>query len=89
MEKLDLSEIVLIGTLHGRLDGDGDRGAQHIAPARSSSGLSRGHCRARCEGPADIFLMAPEEIVRAIYHDPAIAEKLLAVPPTPEAIDIG
>ena len=36
---------------------------------------------------ADTFLMTPEEAVRALYHDPKIAEALLAVPPTPESID--
>jgi len=39
--------------------------------------------------PADIFLMAPEDVVRALYFDQSIPEKLLAVPPTPEAIDTG
>ena len=37
---------------------------------------------------ADTFLMAPEEALRALYHDAKIAETLLAVPPTPEAIDL-
>src|SRR5204862_7975766 len=37
---------------------------------------------------ADTFLMAPEDAVRALYHDPKIAESLLAMPPTPEAIDM-
>ena len=37
---------------------------------------------------ADTFLMAPEDQLRALYHDPKIAETLLAVPPTPEAIDL-
>jgi pimeloyl-ACP methyl ester carboxylesterase len=37
---------------------------------------------------ADTFLMAPEEAVRALYHDPMISEALLAVPPTPEAVDL-
>jgi len=38
---------------------------------------------------ADIFLMPPEDVVRALYHDQKIAESLLAMPLSPEAIDIG
>lgn len=39
--------------------------------------------------PADIFLMAPEELVRNLFHDPKLAEARLAEPVTPESIDIG
>ncbi|OGA76337.1 MAG: alpha/beta hydrolase [Betaproteobacteria bacterium RIFCSPLOWO2_12_FULL_65_14] len=39
--------------------------------------------------PADIFLMAPEEVVRNLFHDPKLAEARLAEPVTPESIDIG
>ena len=39
--------------------------------------------------PADIFLMAPEEVVRSLFHDPKLAEARLAEPVTPEAVDIA
>jgi pimeloyl-ACP methyl ester carboxylesterase len=39
--------------------------------------------------PADIFLMAPEEVVRNLYYDRKLAEARLAEPVTPEAVDIG
>lgn len=39
--------------------------------------------------PADIFLMAPEELVRNLFHDAKLAEARLAEPVTPESIDIG
>jgi pimeloyl-ACP methyl ester carboxylesterase len=39
--------------------------------------------------PADIFLMAPEELVRNLFHDPELAQARLAEPVTPESIDIG
>jgi pimeloyl-ACP methyl ester carboxylesterase len=39
--------------------------------------------------PADIFLMAPEEVVRRLFHDPKLAEARLAEPLTPESIDIA
>jgi pimeloyl-ACP methyl ester carboxylesterase len=35
--------------------------------------------------PADLFTMAPEAIVRALFFDQAVADAALAVPPTPEA----
>jgi pimeloyl-ACP methyl ester carboxylesterase len=39
--------------------------------------------------PADIFLMAPEELVRNLFFDRRLAEARLAEPVTPESIDIG
>jgi pimeloyl-ACP methyl ester carboxylesterase len=39
--------------------------------------------------PADIFLMPDEQLVRSLFHDPKLAEARLAVPVTPEAVDIA
>ena len=39
--------------------------------------------------PADIFLLPQEEMVRKLFHDPKYAEARLAVPETPESIDLG
>ena len=39
--------------------------------------------------PADIFLLSPEDTVRHLYHDPKLAEERLAMPVTPELIDLG
>jgi pimeloyl-ACP methyl ester carboxylesterase len=39
--------------------------------------------------PADIFLLSPEEMVRKLFHDQKYAEERLAVPVTPEMIDVG
>ncbi|HLI27321.1 MAG TPA: alpha/beta fold hydrolase [Chloroflexota bacterium] len=36
-----------------------------------------------CEVP-DLFVLDPAQIVRLLVHDPALAERLLAVPETPE-----
>jgi len=36
---------------------------------------------------ADTFLMAPEEMVRALFHDQKLAEAMLAIPVTPEMVD--
>jgi pimeloyl-ACP methyl ester carboxylesterase len=39
--------------------------------------------------PADIFLMPDEELVRRLFHDQRLAEARLAMPVTPEAVDIA
>lgn len=39
--------------------------------------------------PADIFLLPQEEMVRKLFHDPKLAEQRLAMPETPESIDLG
>src|SRR5437868_4979509 len=39
--------------------------------------------------PADIFLMPPEEVVKALFFDQKLAAARLAEPVTPEAVDIG
>lgn len=39
--------------------------------------------------PADIFLMAPEDVVRNLFFDQRLAEARLAEPVTPESIDIA
>jgi pimeloyl-ACP methyl ester carboxylesterase len=87
LKQLDLKEVLLVGTSMGGWI------SMEIA-VRDCSRLSQ----LVLVGPAgiaspdaqvaDTFLMAPEEAVRALYHDQAIAEALLAVPPTPEAVDL-
>lgn len=37
--------------------------------------------------PGDIFLWSPEELVRNLFFDAALAEKILALPQTPELLD--
>lgn len=39
--------------------------------------------------PADIFLMAPEDVVRNLFFDQRLAEARLAEPVTPESVDIA
>ena len=39
--------------------------------------------------PADIFLLSPEDTVRRLFHDPKYAEARLAIPETPESIDLA
>src|SRR3954468_3403468 len=69
LEQLDLQEVVLVGTSMGGWM------AMEIA-VRSTSRLSQvvlaspAGIAAPNVKVTDIFLMAPEEVVRAIYHDP-------------------
>jgi pimeloyl-ACP methyl ester carboxylesterase len=39
--------------------------------------------------PADIFLLSPEDTIRRLFHDQRYAEERLAMPVTPEAIDLA
>ena len=45
--------------------------------------------KAKDAQPADIFLLSPEDTVRLLFHDPKLAEQRLAIPVTPEAVDLG
>jgi pimeloyl-ACP methyl ester carboxylesterase len=38
--------------------------------------------------PADIFLLAPEETTRLLFHDQKLAEERLAIPMTPQLLDL-
>lgn len=37
--------------------------------------------------PGDVFVWTPEDLIRNTFHDPAIAERLLATPPSPEQLE--
>ena len=39
--------------------------------------------------PADLFLLSPEDTIRRLFHDQRYAEERLAMPLTPEAIDLA
>jgi len=39
--------------------------------------------------PGDVFLWSPEELTRNLFFDPALAEKMLAQPMTPELLDVS
>jgi pimeloyl-ACP methyl ester carboxylesterase len=87
LKQLNLKDVLLIGTSMGGWI------AMEMA-VRDCSRLSQlvlvGPAGIAAPGVevADTFLMSPEEAVRALYHDPAMVATLLAVPPTPEAIDL-
>ena len=39
--------------------------------------------------PGDVFLWSPEELARNLFFDPALAEKMLAQPMTPDLLDVS
>src|SRR5437763_11710206 len=39
--------------------------------------------------PADIFLLAPEDMTRKLFHEQKFADERLAMPVTPESIDLA
>ena len=88
LKQLNLREVLLVGTSMGGWM------AMEIA-VRDTSRLSQlvlvapAGIAAPGLKVADTFLMAPEDVLRALYHDQSFAEKILAAPPTPEAIDVG
>jgi len=87
-KQLNLSEIVLVGGSMGGWiameiavrDASRLRELVLVAPAGiAAPGVE----------PADIFLMSPEELVRSLFFDQKLAEARLAMPVTPESIDVG
>jgi len=51
--------------------------------------VSSAGVRAPNAEPADIFLLSPEDTIRKLFHDPKYAEARLAIPETPESIDLA
>ena len=87
LKQLDLKDLLLVGTSMGGWIAmemcvrDTSRIAQLVlvGPAGiAAPGLK----------VADTFLMAPEDAVRALYHDQSFAEKILSAPPAPDALDV-
>ena len=88
LAQLKLENVVLIGASMGGWM------AMEIA-VRNTSRLhslmlvSPAGIRAPGAEPADIFLLSPEDTVRRLFHDQSLAEKRLAMPMSPEAIDLA
>ncbi len=88
LKKLDLKETVLVGSSIGGWI------ALEMAvrdTSRIGAMVLVGPAGIAAPGaqPADIFLWSPEETARNLFHDPALAEKMLAQPATPEALDVS
>jgi len=88
LKQLNLSDVVLIGNSMGGWI------AMEMAvrdTSRLASLVLVGPAGIAAPGvrPADIFLMPPEVLIRNLFHNEKLAEARLAIPETPESIDIG
>lgn len=88
MKQFDLKDVTLVGTSMGGWI------ASEIA-VRDQSRLRKlvlvASAGLRLKGvpPADLFLWSQEELTRNLFHDKALAERLLAMPVSPEDSDIA
>jgi pimeloyl-ACP methyl ester carboxylesterase len=85
---LKLQEVVLIGASMGGWMAM-EMAVRNTSRLHSLMLVSPAGIRAPGVEPADIFLLPPEDTVRRLFHDQALAEKRLATPMTPEAIDLA
>jgi pimeloyl-ACP methyl ester carboxylesterase len=88
LEKLHLEKVVVVGSSMGGWI------AMEMA-VRSTSRIASmvlvGPAGIAAPGvrPADIFLMAPEELIKSLFFDEKLAAARLAEPVTPETIDVA
>ena len=83
---LDLSEVVLVGSSMGGWMA-AEVAVRDTSRLKSVVLVSPAGLSAPGVLPADIFLLPPEEMVRALFVDQKLAEARLAEPVTPESID--
>ncbi|HEY6820823.1 MAG TPA: alpha/beta hydrolase [Burkholderiales bacterium] len=86
MEKLGLSEVTLVGSSMGGWIAM-EMAVRDCSRLKSLVLVSPAGIAAPGVQPADIFLLPPEAMVRALFHDQKLAEARLAEPVTPESID--
>jgi pimeloyl-ACP methyl ester carboxylesterase len=85
LKHLDLAGVHVIGhSLGGWIALE--MATRSTARIRSLTALSSAGIRVKNQGPPDIFAMDPDELVRALFHDPALIEQQLTTPFTPEQI---
>jgi pimeloyl-ACP methyl ester carboxylesterase len=86
LEHLDLDEVVLVGSSMGGWMA-AEVAVRDTSRLKSVVLVSPAGLSAPGVLPADIFLLPPEEMVRALFVDQKLAEARLAEPVTPESID--
>ena len=86
LEKLDLKDVVLVGSSMGGWMA-AEIAVRDTSRLKSVVLVSPAGLSAPGVLPADIFLLPPEEMVRALFVDQKLAEARLAEPVTPESID--
>jgi pimeloyl-ACP methyl ester carboxylesterase len=86
LKQLELSDVTLVGSSMGGWISM-EMAVRDCSRLKSLVLVSPAGIAAPGVLPADIFLLPPEEMVRALFHDPKLAEARLAEPVTPESID--
>lgn len=88
MDKLDLRDVHVVGaSLGGWLASE--IAVRDSARIKSLTLASSAGVLVKGEPMGDLFIWAPEETIRNLYHDPAFAEVHLAMPVDDEAADIA
>jgi pimeloyl-ACP methyl ester carboxylesterase len=88
LKALDLREVTLVGSSMGGWMAM-EIAVRDCSRLKSLVLVSPAGIAAPGVQPADIFLMPPEDMVRALFHDQKLADARLAEPVTPESIDAG
>ena len=88
LAQLELERAVLVGSSMGGWMAM-EMAVRNTARIGSLVLVSPAGVRAPNADPTDIFLLPQEEMVRKLFHDPKLAEQRLAIPETPESIDLG
>jgi pimeloyl-ACP methyl ester carboxylesterase len=88
LRALDLSNVTLVGSSMGGWMAM-EIAVRDTSRIKSLVLVSPAGVAAPGVEPADIFLMAPEELVRNLFFDQRLAEARLAEPVTPESLDAG
>ena len=86
LEHLELNQVVLVGSSMGGWMA-AEVAVRDTSRLKSVVLVSPAGLSAPGVLPADIFLLPPEEMVRALFVDQKLAEARLAEPVTPESID--
>jgi pimeloyl-ACP methyl ester carboxylesterase len=86
LEKLDLSDVTLVGSSMGGWIAM-EMAVRDCSRLKSLVLVSPAGIAAPGVQPADIFLLPPEAMVRSLFYDQKLAEARLAEPVTPESID--
>ena len=88
LARLELERVVLVGNSMGGWMAM-EIAVRNTAPIASIVLVSPAGVRAEGAEPADIFLLPQEDMTRRLFHDQRFAEARLAVPETPESIDLA
>jgi pimeloyl-ACP methyl ester carboxylesterase len=88
LQKLDLKDVVLVGSSMGGWIA-AEVAVRDTSRLKSVVLVSPAGLSAPGVLPADIFLLPPEDMVRALFLDQKLAEARLAEPVTPESIDMA